>query len=506
MMKILYSDKEEQQEELSLLYPYSVSDKDNSIPCVAICRENFFRIGSILTKEKSASGINDFELTPFDSIESRWEAYFNELSEIKDFEFSIVDKELNALLQTIDKNCHKCTEADLLRALGPVCNHAFIGPRFLLVDPTVTCNLDCIYCRLHSGLRKERKLQYLQKKSWDETASFDWDLMQEIIKDAASIGVEQICIVGEGEPTLYPQFKELLSLVRELGLAINLHTNGLNLSDELIDHIVECDVNTLTISVSGLDEASYKLIHPTQKRGTYERLRSQILKLNLKKEAARLKRDTCMRVEVLQVVHKHNYQNMIQMVTDAKELHADRIWFQMLHVNDFSRFLKLEQHQIDTCRFLLAEAKELAASLSIDVADYMDLQIEHAHADGTWSKNIFEEYGCMVGWMFSYIFLGADVSFCCGHKIFDNLNQNRFQDAWKGNIYHQWRKAALDFDWGKNPVGDNGVPLLDAFCHNCDNHNFNTMMIGLLEDLELLPFLGGRYRRNHSQFSSELNS
>jgi MoaA/NifB/PqqE/SkfB family radical SAM enzyme len=498
-MKVFFSDIPDEQKYLEQLYGCPQADRLKAGTNIALCRENFFRVGTIMNN-CGFDFAENFHPAPFDNLSLRWQKYL-ELLENCGINYVIIDEKLDEIFSVLSDNYTFCSESDLLRALGAVCNHAFIGPKYLLVDPTAVCNLDCIYCRLHSPLLKENKLEFFRNHNWDETAYFDWELLQKVIIDARKTGVEQICIVGQGDPTLYPYFRELLSLVREQNLSINLHTNGLAINRSLAEHIVHCDVNTLTVSVSGTDEKSYKLIHPGQKKGVYTRLRNQLKYLNDYKRSFRKQYpDHYMRVEILQVVHRFNYKNMLRMVTDAVELGMDRIWFQMLHVNDFSRFLRLNKEQIAECRFLLQEAKKLAAELGIDVADYMDLQIKAVLTDGTWSKNIFEEYGCLVGWIFSYIYLGADVSFCCGFKVFDNLYEHSFAESWNSELYKKWRQTACEFDWNNNLAARYGEKLLDPFCHNCDNHNFNQMMIDNLTKSGLLGFLRGRFTQARKQF------
>jgi MoaA/NifB/PqqE/SkfB family radical SAM enzyme len=206
-----------------------------------------------------------------------------------------------------------------------------------------------------------------------------------------------------------------------------------------------------------------------------------------------------MKTDILHVVHAFNYKKILHMVLDAKEMGADRVWFQLLHVSDFNRYLRLRPEQVAETRFLLNEAKKLAAEIEIDIADFMDLQLKHVRSDGTWSKNIFERFGCLVGWYFSYINVAGEISFCCGNKIIDDLKTQDYKTLWQSPLYETWRKKARRFDWNDNITGKNGVKLLDEFCFNCDNHNFNSEMLQLLADFnvtDLLPEKKGFQNEN----------
>ena len=478
---------------------------------IGIYIENFFQIGQILAAIKSSQSVDNFPLRPVFNIMDRWIRYFHELQKLgneAEIEFLYLDHVLLEVLSRLQNHFEEGQESDALRALGAICNQAFVGPKRLLVDPNVNCDLDCIYCRLHSALREDDKQNYLKETGLKEDSFLDWKLLDGKLEEACSIGVEEICVVGGGEPTLYPHFRELVAKTRQLEMVLNFSTNGLGLDEDFARFLVDQDVNRITISVSGIDEATYKIIHPSMPKGTYPKLRDKILKLNLLKEEHRRSsnKPVYMKTDILHVIHSFNYQHMLRMVLDARELHADRVWFQLLHMNQFSRFLRLGEEEIIKARFLLKEAKLLGESLGIEIADYMDLQVEHAHADGTWSKNVFDEHGCLVGWYFSYLDIEGSINFCCGDKAIEDVHNKSLVELWNSPKYAAWRNVAKHYDWSRNIKGANGNYLLDDFCHNCDNHNFNSEMVALLKHYDLLPFLGGRYEQNQKKFRAELIS
>jgi MoaA/NifB/PqqE/SkfB family radical SAM enzyme len=483
---------------------FNWGETDISSLVIGIYRENFFCLGRILSALGLTEKIEDFSPFPSTDILDRWLRYHRQLMGIAlsnpDLSFEYLGGDVLEILTRIQERIHPQLEKDALRALGAVCNHAFLGPKRLLVDPNVDCDLDCIYCRLHSGLRKEDKAQYFASEGLSINSHLDWTILEKRLDEAAQMGVEEICVVGGGEPTLYPHFRELTAKIKGSGMVMNVSTNGLGLNQDFSAFLVDQDVNRITISVSGVDPASYKIIHPSQGPDIYPRLREKILELNLLKEARRKSSDqpVYLQTDILHVVHTHNYKQILRMILDAKELRADRVWFQLLHMNPFSKFLCLNQEQIEETRFLLKEARLLGKKIGVEVADYMDLQVENAHEDGTWSKNVFEDYGCLVGWYFAYLDVQGELNFCCGDKMIDEVKTRGLMDLWNSPLYGRWRELARNYDWSRNIRGKNGEYLLDAYCHNCDNHNFNSEMVGLLKHFDLLPYLRGRYQQKIS--------
>lgn len=89
------------------------------------------------------------------------------------------------------------------------------GSRRLSVELTNICNLHCSYC-----LRDEDALYH-------STASFlSIDLLKKIAVEARKVmGITRLSLTG-GEPTLHPQFAQVLELVESNGLVLGFVTNG----------------------------------------------------------------------------------------------------------------------------------------------------------------------------------------------------------------------------------------------------------------------------------------
>ncbi len=80
------------------------------------------------------------------------------------------------------------------------------------------CNLNCIMCEDHSV--------YSQRKGAPVRQMMPEELMETVIRQAASLGVKEVIPSTMGEPLLYKHLEKLISLCRELNLKFNLTTNG----------------------------------------------------------------------------------------------------------------------------------------------------------------------------------------------------------------------------------------------------------------------------------------
>lgn len=85
------------------------------------------------------------------------------------------------------------------------------------------CNLKCIMCEDHSPYA----LSFIdRKKAGTLRPIMHPALLEKVIREAAAMGVREIIPSTMGEPLLYPHFDLFLDLCHELGLKLNLTTNG----------------------------------------------------------------------------------------------------------------------------------------------------------------------------------------------------------------------------------------------------------------------------------------
>lgn len=95
------------------------------------------------------------------------------------------------------------------------------GPRRTVisthVSPEGACNLKCSYCSVTYR---------------DTHARIPLDRVQRYVDDLRTRGLRAVILTGGGEPTLYPDFDELVQWIKGTGLSVALITNGTT-GDEL---------------------------------------------------------------------------------------------------------------------------------------------------------------------------------------------------------------------------------------------------------------------------------
>jgi radical SAM protein with 4Fe4S-binding SPASM domain len=113
--------------------------------------------------------------------------------------------------------------------------------RYLFVEITQRCNLDCLHCG--SDCTRDTQLDELSTEQW--LAFFD-SLPQQFDRN------KLVLVVTGGEPFCTPRFDELLAGLKRNQLLWGMVTNGFLLSAKNIDKVVAHGLISMTVSIDGL--------------------------------------------------------------------------------------------------------------------------------------------------------------------------------------------------------------------------------------------------------------
>ncbi len=114
---------------------------------------------------------------------------------------------------------------------------------------TNQCNLECIHCETHAKFPHANELSLQQ--------------MTQVADELCDLGCRRVNLTG-GEPLLSPHWEGLCKYLKQLGLCVQLITNGTWLDDAMIGRLLRAGVNGLSVSVDGLrDTHNRTRIAPT---------------------------------------------------------------------------------------------------------------------------------------------------------------------------------------------------------------------------------------------------
>ena len=91
----------------------------------------------------------------------------------------------------------------------------YVPPATVSIVPSMPCNLRCVWC-VDMEFRKSSAVDFMEP-----------DMFRRTVHDVGEFGVRGIVIEGGGEPTVHPQFNQLLSSAVDGKAAVGLITNGI---------------------------------------------------------------------------------------------------------------------------------------------------------------------------------------------------------------------------------------------------------------------------------------
>lgn len=109
-------------------------------------------------------------------------------------------------------------------------------PPLVWLELTRECNLRCPHCYIDGGLRRNNEMST--------------DDLHLVVDDLADMGVWAVALTG-GEPTMHPNFVDLVTHARDRGLLVGVATNGLFLTDRLLEDLPNDGV-IVSVSLDGL--------------------------------------------------------------------------------------------------------------------------------------------------------------------------------------------------------------------------------------------------------------
>jgi len=88
-----------------------------------------------------------------------------------------------------------------------------------------SCNLNCRYCYAESGQNLVHEVSY--------------EVLTDTVAQAKDLGVRSVVVIGGGEPTIHPRFRELITFIHDQGIIPMIFTNTLTMTPELARFLYE---------------------------------------------------------------------------------------------------------------------------------------------------------------------------------------------------------------------------------------------------------------------------
>jgi radical SAM protein with 4Fe4S-binding SPASM domain len=128
-------------------------------------------------------------------------------------------------------------------------------PTSVTIELTDRCNLRCSYCPKSKGVGVSG-------------GDMDFELFKEIVDKANEFhSVEQMILVGYGEPLLYPRLVDAIKYIKGKYpyTEVVITTNGILLNKNMGRQLIDSGLDTLTISVNSWSAEKYKKLNNADK-------------------------------------------------------------------------------------------------------------------------------------------------------------------------------------------------------------------------------------------------
>ena len=112
------------------------------------------------------------------------------------------------------------------------------------IEPTNRCNLECLTCI---------------RNVWDEPLGMmEWETFERILDGIqAFIPIPTMFLGGFGEPFVHPKIIAMIQRAKDLGGSVELITNGILLTEDISEQLIETGLDVLWISIDGVTPESY---------------------------------------------------------------------------------------------------------------------------------------------------------------------------------------------------------------------------------------------------------
>ena len=171
---------------------------------------------------------------------------------------------------------------------------------WIQIEVTSLCTASCFYCP-HT----------IYKDRWRH-GSMSLETFKHI--GSAFEMAKLIFLQGWGEPFLNEKLFEMIEIAKKSGCKVGLTTNGMALDPETIDHLLDCKLDILGISLAGTKSET----HNRLREGTdLKRITQSLIELKEKKAG---KNASSPEVHLAYIILKSNFEDLSEIINYAKRV------------------------------------------------------------------------------------------------------------------------------------------------------------------------------------------
>lgn len=299
-------------------------------------------------------------------------------------------------------------------------------PRRIVLELTNACNLNCVMCGRNAADFKP--------------TMFDMDVFRSL--EPLMDTVEEVTLMGWGEPTVHPHFIEMLKIINQHSARKYFCTNGMNLG-KIKQAIFDYNVDVFAVSLDGATDETNSRI----RRGS--KINQIVTDL---KDIVRIKKERGLQYPWINFVFcamKSNIRELPDLVRLAADIGIEEV--KVVYLTVFNEALREESlwEQDDLVHEVFSEAIKVGEELGIV------LKLPHYVGEDEAGDKFHKD--CFVVWR--DFFLGSDgyVRPCMSTPVqfFAYDKDKDFMESWNSRPYQEYRAVV------------NNQERMDSPCRRC---------------------------------------
>jgi wyosine [tRNA(Phe)-imidazoG37] synthetase (radical SAM superfamily) len=208
-------------------------------------------------------------------------------------------------------------------------------PILARIDVTNSCNQQCVYCMYRKSLMQFGLCDSFSCKDFIKKK----DLLNLILK-LKFIGVKAIMFTGGGEPTIYPQFKEVVNFAVRNRLEVGIITNGARLDKSWLNLLKNNKLKWIRISLDASNQDTWNRVH----RPLYGNSFNKIIKLVKFLKSSRIKTQ----IGASFVINDLNWKEILNFVKLCKNYNFDSSRISFAYTSKKEKLYNKYRNEIDS--------------------------------------------------------------------------------------------------------------------------------------------------------------
>lgn len=324
----------------------------------------------------------------------------------------------------------------------------------LVIKPTIYCFHNCPYC-------DERQEYYQGVKKTSEKGHMCLDMAKDTIRRAHAMGMES-CLIGGGDPLLYPHLEELVLYAKSFkDVFVFINSTGNGLTEEKAYRLVSAGLGCWNISLDSPDYQEHDKIRGV-KGAWAESVRAIRLLTSLKHSDSKFSE---FNINLMTVMTRQNFRNLPRLVSFALENEISAMWLMNVYGADSASPYYLNKDEINEFKEIIVPGvvkifevmsteevvKENAKQVMGSFFDFETNTIENYEKGIYWNDSELIYNKCQMPNYYALVEANGKVLPCCMPEIAHNGevgvidNNKSISDVWGSEEFNNFRKNRMSF-------------------------------------------------------------